>query len=311
MIKSVEDVSPVRRYRGLISGKPGVRKTSTAMTAPRPLLIDTDRGIHRVEARYRKGAYIQPASYEEVLSDLDKNNPMLADFDTIVLDTGGTLLDLMKPWAIAQAAKNGQKDGRTLSQQGYGAVGNEFARLMEYIAVTLFKNVIVIFHAKEDKDGENTRFLLAIEGKMKNAIWNTMDFGFFMEPQGKDILCGFAPTERYDAKRTRGLPEVMKLPTSDPDARFLTDVFALLDKSMAEDLEHAKRYNASLNEAREVIDSIISPETATEAIEKMKNIEYFGESYAAAKTLFGRKVAFLGLVYDEKTKAYGNKEKAE
>lgn len=306
MIKSVEDVSPVRRYRGLISGKPGVRKTSTAMTAPRPLLVDTDRGIHRVEARYRKGSYIQPQSYDEVLSDLDKGNPMLADFDTIVLDTGGSLLDLMKSWAIAQSQKNGQKDGRTLSQTGYGAVGNEFARLIEYISVTLFKHVIVIFHAKEDKDGDVTRFLLAIEGKMKNAIWNTMDFGFFMEPQGKDILCGFAPTERYDAKRTRGLPETMKLPSNDPDAKFLTDIFSLLDKSMAEDMEHAKKYNLSLNEAREVIDAINSAESATEAIEKMKAIEYFGESYAAAKTLFGRKVAFLGLVF--KDGVYVNKE---
>lgn len=309
MIKSVEDVSPVRRYRGLISGKPGVRKTSTAMTAPRPLLVDTDRGIHRVEARYRKGAYIQPQSYDEVLTDLDKNNPMLADFDTIIFDTGGSLLDLMKPWAITQNPKNGQKDGRTPSQTGYGTIGNEFARLIDYVAVTLFKHVIVIFHAKEDKDGENTRFLLAIEGKMKNAIWNTMDFGFFMEPQGKDIVCGFAPTERYDAKRTRGLPETMKLPVNDPDARFLTDVFSLLDKSMAEDIEHAKKYNLSLNEARAVIDAINSPETATEAIEKMKQIEYFGESYTAAKTLFGRKVAFLGLVF--KDGVYVNKEVQE
>ena len=67
----------------------------------------------------------------------------------------GKLLDLMKPWAIQQNPKNGQTDG-TLSLKGYGAVGREFNRLMDFCFYELKKNVVVLFHAKEEKDDEKT-----------------------------------------------------------------------------------------------------------------------------------------------------------
>ena len=59
--------------------------------------IDVDFGIDRIEPRYRK-PFIQPQSYEEILEDLTPNN--VKDFDTLVFDTGGKLINLMSLWAI-------------------------------------------------------------------------------------------------------------------------------------------------------------------------------------------------------------------
>ena len=202
MIRQPSDVqTKAKKIRMLIAGYPGIGKTTLGLSAPRALHIDIDAGIDRIEPRYRR-PYIQPKTYQEVLDDLVPEN--LVDFDTLVFDTGGKLLDLMKPWAIKNDPKNGKRDG-SLSLQGYGAVGREFTRLMDYCHYTLDKHFVVLFHAVEDKDGENTRLRLMIEGGTKNTVWIPMDLGGFLEMQGNDRTLGLSNCERYFAKGTRGI----------------------------------------------------------------------------------------------------------
>ncbi len=97
-----------KKIRILIAGYPGIGKSTLALSAPRPLHIDADFGIDRIEPRYRT-PFIQPASYEELLTDLVPKN--LGDFDTLVFDTGGQLFTLMSLWLIKQDKKNGKRDG--------------------------------------------------------------------------------------------------------------------------------------------------------------------------------------------------------
>ncbi|MCC8037100.1 MAG: ATP-binding protein [Clostridiales bacterium] len=149
-----------------LAGFPGIGKSTLALSAPRPLHIDVDFGIDRIAPRYRV-PYIQPASYQEILDDLKAEN--LTDFDTLVFDTGGKLISLMSLWAIKQNAKYGQRDG-SLSLKGYGFVGKEFVRLMDYCFYDLKKNIIVVFHAVEEKDGDNTKLRIKVEGQTKFSM---------------------------------------------------------------------------------------------------------------------------------------------
>ena len=126
----------------LVGGAPGIGKSTLALSAPNPLHIDVDFGIDRIEPRYRK-PYIQPQSYDEILGDLTPIN--LQDFDTLVFDTGGKLISLMSLWAIKKDPKYGQRDG-SLSLKGYGFVGKEFVRLMDYCFYELQKNIVIVFH---------------------------------------------------------------------------------------------------------------------------------------------------------------------
>ena len=137
----------------LIAGYPGIGKSTLALSAPKPLHVDVDFGIERIEPQYRV-PYIQPKSYDEILNDLVPAN--LSEFESVVFDTGGKLLTLMSQWAIKKNPKYGQSDG-SLSLKGYGFVGREFIRLFDYCFYELDKNVIIVFHAIEDKDGDNTR----------------------------------------------------------------------------------------------------------------------------------------------------------
>lgn len=149
MIRKPEDIVPQeKKIRMLIAGYPGIGKTSLALSAPNPLHIDCDFGIDRVEPQYRK-PYIQPGSYAELLNDLQPMN--LTDYDTLVFDTGGKLITLISQWAIQQDNKYGQRDG-SLSLKGYGAVGREFVRLMDYCFVC---DEILLHGATITEEGEH------------------------------------------------------------------------------------------------------------------------------------------------------------
>ena len=70
MIRNPNEIQEgAKKIRMLIAGYPGIGKSTLALSAPRPLHIDVDFGIDRIEPRYRK-PYIQPKSYDEILVDL-------------------------------------------------------------------------------------------------------------------------------------------------------------------------------------------------------------------------------------------------
>lgn len=295
-----------KRIRMLIAGYPGIGKTTLALSAPRPLHIDCDFGLDRVEARYRV-PFIQPQSYDELLADLVPEN--LRDFETLVFDTGGQLLTLMSLWAMKKDPKYGQRDG-TLSLKGYGFVGKEFMRLMDYCYYELKKHIVVVFHAVEEKDGDNTRLRIKVEGQTKNNVWEPMDLGGFMEMHGNDRVIGFSNCERYFAKGTRGIKGVMKVPELGPDKPndFLTRLFDQYYKQVADEVrmaeEQKRAYEAVMEKGQAIIAKIEDANTANQAVEEMKQLEHVLTSHQELAYLFSQKVAELNLVLDKKTKQY-------
>lgn len=295
-----------KRIRMLIAGYPGIGKTTLALSAPRPLHIDCDFGLDRVEARYRV-PFIQPQSYDELLADLVPEN--LRDFETLVFDTGGQLLTLMSLWAMKKDPKYGQRDG-TLSLRGYGFVGKEFMRLMDYCFYELKKHIVMVFHAVEEKDGDNTRLRIKVEGQTKNNVWEPMDLGGFMEMHGNDRVIGFSNCERYFAKGTRGIKGVMKVPELGPDKPndFVARLFDLYNKQAADEVrmaeEQKEAYEAVMEKGQAIIAKIEDANTANQAVEEMKQLEHVLTSHQELAYLFSQKVAELNLVLDKETKQY-------
>lgn len=295
-----------KRIRMLIAGYPGIGKTTLALSAPRPLHIDCDFGLDRVEARYRV-PFIQPQSYDELLADLVPEN--LRDFETLVFDTGGQLLTLMSLWAMKKDPKYGQRDG-TLSLKGYGFVGKEFMRLMDYCFYELKKHIVMVFHAVEEKDGDNTRLRIKVEGQTKNNVWEPMDLGGFMEMHGNDRVIGFSNCERYFAKGTRGIKGVMKVPELGPDKPndFVARLFDQYNKQAADEVRMAEEqkgaYEAVMEKGQAIIAKIEDANTANQAVEEMKQLEHVLTSRQELAYLFSQKVAELNLVLDKETKQY-------
>ncbi|MBR3503840.1 MAG: ATP-binding protein [Clostridia bacterium] len=301
-----ETTAKVKKIRMLIAGYPGIGKSTLGLSAPRALHIDIDHGIDRIEPMYRR-PYIQPQSYDEVLNDLIPEN--LTDFDSLVFDTGGKLIDLMKPWAIKQDPKNGKRDG-SLSLQGYGFVGREFTRLMDYCFYQLDKHVVVLFHAVEDKDGDATRLRLMVEGGTKNSVWLPMDLGGFMEMFGNDRTLGLSNCERYYAKGTRGINGVLKIPAlqpGDPNT-FLTRLFEQYQKKNEADAaafaEMNEAYENAMKRGQEIIAAVKDADSANINMSLFKDIHHALTSERELKVAWNRRVKELGLTYDAETHAY-------
>lgn len=307
MIRKAENVEVAdKRIRILIAGYPGIGKSTLALSSPRPLHIDVDFGIDRIEPRYRAD-YIQPKSYDEILEDLKPEN--LTDYDTLVFDTGGKLISLMSIWAIKKDAKYGQRDG-SLSLKGYGFVGKEFQRLMDYCFYELKKHIVMVFHAIEDKDGDNTRLRIKVEGQTKNNVWETQDLGGFVEMIGNDRTIGFSNCERYFAKGTRGVHGVMRIPalTTTSSNDFLTRLFEQYNAKSAEEVAQAAKdketYDAAIETATELIQSVVDAKTANEAAVKFKNIPHALTSQRETAISWNNRIKELGLFYDKVLKEY-------
>ncbi|MBQ7894934.1 MAG: ATP-binding protein [Oscillospiraceae bacterium] len=301
MIRNPNDIRDgEKKIRMLIAGYPGIGKSTLALSAPNPLHIDVDFGIDRIEPRYRK-PYIQPASYDEILEDLTPMN--VAEFDTLVFDTGGKLISLMSLWAIKKDPKYGQRDG-SLSLKGYGFVGKEFVRLMDYCFYELQKNIVIIFHAIEEKDGDNTRLRIKVEGQTKNNVWEPMDLGGFVEIMGNDRTIGFSNCERYFAKGTRGISGVWKIPPLGPTSPndFLATLFKqYASQSAAEVEQNAKEqeaYALAMKQGAAIVDRVIDADTANAEMPNIKAIKHALTSSKEVNALWNGKIKSLGLMFD-------------
>ncbi len=307
MIRNPNEIQEgAKKIRMLIAGYPGIGKSTLALSAPRPLHIDVDFGIDRIEPRYRK-PYIQPKSYDEILEDLTPLN--VKDFDTLVFDTGGKLISLMSQWAIKKDVKYGQRDG-SLSLKGYGFIGREFQRLMDYCFYELDKHIVVVFHAIEEKDGDNTRLRIKVEGQTKNNVWEPMDLGGFVEIQGNNRTIGFSNCERYFAKGTRGIHGVWRVPELglDKPNDFLTRLFAqynaLSAAEVAQNAEEQEAYEAAMAEGREIVAGITDADSANAAMSKIKAVNHALTSKKEVNAAFNAKIKELGLFYDKVLKKY-------
>lgn len=310
--KPAEMINTENRFRVLIAGYPGIGKTTLGLSAPKPLLIDVDFGINRTMASVRKD-YIQPETYEELLQDLVPNN--LVDYETIVIDTGGKLLELMKNYVIKNDIKNAKKDG-TLSLQGYGAVAREFTRFMNYIYFDLRKHCVIIFHAVEEKQDEETKLRILVEGSTKNTVWQNVELGGFIEMRENKKTIGFDNCERYFAKSSFGIKGNHVIPELDGNIPndFLTKLFEQANKNIQEE---SKVFEVERNEYQEVMDKYIpiidemTSENVQEVSDLMQTIEHKLTSKKELTDRFKKKLVSLNMQWNKETKQYEVKQEVQ
>ena len=298
MIVNPNQLKKKTLYKGMIAGLPGIGKSTLGVSSPDPLWIDTDNGWDRVPAQFRV-PIIQPKNYEEVLNDLRPDNSEIAGFKTLVFDTGGSLLEFMKPYLIKKDMKNAQKDGVTLSIRGYGAIGHEFMRLMNHCIFGLKKNIIVIFHVVEKVDGDDTVYRIDVEGQTKNNIWKIMDFGGIMYSLNNKRVIGFSPTDKYYAKGTHGLKGIMEIPDVLTTGKnlFIADLFNMLNENIENESEINEDYKLLMEEIKTVIASIKGIKSAETAYAKILNFNHVFSSKHEASELMKRKLEKIGLEY--------------
>ena len=293
-----------KKFMVILSGQPGLGKTTLALSAPKPFLLDFDRGVARVRAEHSEDVDVSECeTYEEVLKDMESQ--AYKDCETVVIDTGGSLVQLMKPWARSQDAKSA-KDGRAM----YGTIKTEFDRLVYQIRNTDQKNLVVVFHTTEQSQDDIIQTRLSCEGSTKDIIWTPADFGGHMFMMGNRRMIGFSPTDTYFAKGCFGVSGVMQIPELAPGQpnTFLTDLFAAARQKIGEEARvygaEKDRYDAALEAVMPLIEAVSDPESAAAAQAAIQDAEHALTSEAELKAAFKKRLKQAGLKYDAKAQAY-------
>lgn len=296
-----------QRFSAIIYGAPGTGKTTLACSAPNPILIDLDKGMQRIRAQHRVD-FIRVDNYEQLLEDLE--SPELKAYDTITIDTGGSLITLMQDYVMRKDPVNKTKSG-TISQKGYGAIKAEFQRLTNWLKTMLNKNIIYVFHSVEEKnkDGVAIQRLLC-EGSSKNIVWQPCDFGGYVYMNGDQRMIGFTPTDEYFAKGCYGVSGVRKVSTlGDTDKNdFITRLFAEANANIAKDNDFFKaereEYEAVMEQGKKLIESWTKPEQFTNGATELGNLPHKLTSLVELKAICKERIATLGFIWSREKKAY-------
>ena len=301
-----------KNFSMILYGPPGIGKTTLALSAPDPILIDFDHGISRVKAQHRKATMVCK-TYEEVLSDVER--PEIASFKTFVIDTGGSFVTYLQDWAMrTNPAQNRQKNG-ALSLKGFGAVKQEFQRFTGYVRDVMRKNIIYVFHSDEqkDKDGNPIQRLLC-EGAVRNIVWQPCDFGGYMQMIGTRRVISFTPETEFFAKGCYGIEGQRDIPTlRQTDTNdFLTRLFEEARSNIEADNEAfapvREQYKQTMQSVRDALDAITDAQTATDAAAYVASLTHVLTSQKEARALLKEKTDSIGLKWNKETGKYEAQE---
>lgn len=287
----------------IVSGLPGVGKTTLALSAPDVVLIDADEGMARVKPEHRRDSSMVK-TYEDLLDDIKSFE---GNYKTVVIDTCGALIDLMKDWAVRTEPSASKKSGG-FSQQGYGFVKTEFLRLSAELRKKF--NVVFLFHASKDRQGDDVFYDIVCEGATKTLVWQPADLGAYLHIVNGERYLGFTPTMNYNAKSAYGIKGLVKVPElkdGDPND-FLTRLFAQVKTNIA--AEHAalqpqkEQYEETISAGKLAIDTIQNPEDVQEAMKIIKSLTHALTSERELKAALTDRIKELGIVYSKETKSY-------
>ena len=230
LIKQPSEIQEKKNLVMLVYGSPGDGKTTLAISAPKPVLLDMDGGIGRTLAAHRcpvvQGLDGKPLPWmadpankvdgedePSVLGALAEIRTM--PFNTIVVDTVGKLLDAMSDAIMRTNPAMRQRDG-SLSLKGYGARKRMFKDFVSQ-CLAMGKNVVFIAHAQETKVGDDIKVSPIIGGSSETDLMTEIDLaGYLTNIGGKRLLFwgndGSGLAKQFVAKNTCFLPNVMEVP---------------------------------------------------------------------------------------------------
>lgn len=290
-----------KKFSMIIAGVPGIGKTTLALSSPSPLLIDLDKGVSRVNARYRTDT-IEVDSYEELKNDLTRSD--LSSYETIVIDTGGKLLEMLKSVVIKEDSKNGKRDGN-LSLQGYGAVKRKFKEFIDFVR-SLDKHLIIIFHATETSlENDLTGLRIRIEGSSRDEVWDDIDIGGFVEIRGKTRTIGFSNCERYYAKGTHGVHGIFEIEdlANGGKNKFVTNLFNKMKSDLNKEVEDFAKYQKIMS-LKVFIEKVNNLEDLNKVWNKVANGEHALTSKDELWICLNNKAKELGGAYDKEQRLF-------
>src|SRR5262252_4575498 len=183
IIKGIDPI-PVEHPVFLIFGQPGIGKSSLGYSCQDALLLDFDKGAHRAANRRDTLVIDTWTDVQDLIGDSDT----LASYGTLVIDTVGRCLDVMTANMASVQPKLAPGGNPTL--QGWGQLKTNFRTSISAIR-SLGKDVLLLAHDREDKDGDYRIVRPDIAGGSYGEVMKVADFVGYLYMSGKDRVLDF------------------------------------------------------------------------------------------------------------------------
>lgn len=308
LIKKRNELDVNVRLKMLIFGQSGMGKTTLALSAPKPLLLDADGGVNRVDYEFIKDT-VQVEKYEDVLDLL--NNEDLSDYETIVVDTGGKLLDLMADYIIKLYPRMAKRNG-SLTLEGFGQRKREFSALLKLID-SKKKNLVFVAHRQTEKNGDAIRYVPLFGGSNYDSLATELDLIGYLVADERRRTITFDPTSESEGKNTCNMPAVVELPNLKDangnvckENNFLEEkVFKAYRKRLIERSAEGESYKKLIDQITDDIMLIDSVEGANNFKDNVATCyNHIGNSLAVARMKFMAHIDKLGFIYNKEKKVY-------
>lgn len=290
-IVKANEIRKVTNLVFVLYGMPGLGKTSAAFTANKPILLDFDNGVLRAA---KKGDATPPIINWADVAGLSADD--LADYDTIIVDTVGRALEVLADSLIKQNPKYGKADG-SLSLQGFGALSASFKTFIAKLR-GFGKDIILLAHAKEDKDGDTTTYRIDAQGSAKQEIYKVCDMLGYFHTVNNNIHLSFSPNDSYTGKNCAGINS-LQIPNMSNNNHYLADIIQECKDKLNLISEEQIKEQQNYDNAIAMIDDASDLETINGLIE----VEYIKKNLACKNHLHARATA-LGFIANAAKKCY-------
>ena len=309
LIKKSNEIAIQRNVKMMVYGQAGMGKTTLALSAPSALLLDFDNGVKRVNNAHLDDSVgiVQIQNWQEVVQLLTQEQADLQQFETIVVDTIGKMMDFIIAYRCA---------GRNPRVQDWGTINNDFKWFVSSLS-QLNKHIIFVAHRDSRKEGDDTVFIPALREKNYNSIVTELDLLGYVEMKNENGLqkrtITFDPTSRNDGKNTCQLPGVMVIPNildqngqpTHANDFIQTQIIAKYQNMIAVKEQAVKKYNEALEEIKNACECMVDAQGANYFLAHIADYKYLGNSVLMyARDIFSKRVKALGLKYNKETKQY-------
>lgn len=306
LIRKSTELNIPTNVKMMIYGQAGMGKSTVALSAPKPLLLDFDNGVKRMNMAHLENIdTVQVTSWNDVQLVLQED---LSVYQTIVVDTIGKMMDFIITYKCGT---------RQPSIRDWGGINAEFSWMTRTLS-SLKKHIIFVAHRDTRKEGDDTVFIPALREKSYNSIVTELDLLGYLEMKSERGVqrrtITFDPTSRNDGKNTCNLPSVMEVPTildknGNPttkndfiSTRIIAPYLIMLQSKKAEQ----EAYNKVLSDITGRLELVADAASANDFIAHIDDFNHVGSSKMKASMMLAAKAKELGLIFNKETKTYSD-----
>ena len=195
----------------VIYGFPSSGKTSLALSASKPLLLDFDQGSHRAGNKSGKDM-VQVQSWADVSGITTAD---MVPYDTVVVDTIGTCLDCLSLDILRVDPRCGS-GGVLQSFHGFGLLKSRFAGFLNLLRGA-GKDVILVAHVKEESKKDQTVERIVASGASRDLVYQSADLMGRIFIQENQRVLTFDPTDTDYGKNCGLKPVALPVPGEGDD----------------------------------------------------------------------------------------------